>query len=192
MEIWLILGFQDFLDELPSVCTVCPHCYYPVKDDAGIVVSMNHFDVQTCALTTLNKGEIVCPKGTVVKLEDLVPEMFFKELPKKFFLDHSLMNMSDKTLGTGAAGSVFRGRYKDTDVAIKMFHCYIAAKSPQSSLDSGSASMSTQGSQDAAGIYGNVPSERSSIEEANSLKVRITTFTNSEQLFCSCCLVKLC
>ncbi|XP_071114811.1 leucine-rich repeat serine/threonine-protein kinase 1-like [Haliotis cracherodii] len=162
-------GFQDFLDELPSVCTVCPHCYDPVKDDAGIVVSMNHFDVQTCALTTLNKGEIVCPQGTVVKLEDLVPEMFFKELPKKFFLDHSLMNMSDKTLGTGAAGSVFRGRYKDTDVAIKMFHCYIAAKSPESSLDSGSASMSTQGSQD-AGIYGNVPTERSSVEEANSLK----------------------
>ncbi|XP_067665270.1 leucine-rich repeat serine/threonine-protein kinase 1-like isoform X1 [Haliotis asinina] len=162
-------GFQDFLDELPSVLTVCPYCYDPVKDDAGIVVNMTHFDVQTCALTTLNQGEIVCPQGKRVQLEDLVPEMFFKELPKKFFLDNSLMKMSNNPLGTGAAGAVFRGRYKDIDVAIKMFHCSIAAKSPQSSLDSGSASMSTEGSQD-AGVYGNVTQERSSVEEANSLK----------------------
>ena len=87
------------------------------------------FDVKKCFAAVLkgqsgmkcenpSKSE-VNPHREIVELADIVPDLLFKDIDKKFHLTPSDIDFSDDVLGKGGYGVVLRGRYKDSNVAVK-------------------------------------------------------------------------
>ena len=102
---------------------------------------------------------INCPKGIKHCLNDLIPDMLMKEIPEKFFLDVNQLRFEEKRenfLGGGVTGSVFKGKYGDFDIAIKLYRSDIrnkredqifeSSRNKTDSSDSGNDTWSSKGS----------------------------------------------
>ena len=139
---------------------MCPSCFEHIKDTSDAVLAVDHFHVQECAAAVFTSSKITCPQGHNVQLSRLVPEMLFRELPRKFLLSPSKMELNE-LLGSGAGGLVYRGRYDGKLVAFKVFHMTKDALLQMVSTDSGSgtwaSSLATEDS-----VYENVDSQRPS------------------------------
>ena len=119
--------------------------------------------------------------------------MLLKEIPDKFFLDVSQLQLEETKenfLGGGVTGSVFKGKYGDLDIAVKLYRSDIRNKreddlfsKPYStdSIDSGRDTPSSKGSLGAEGIqedpeeeeeeYVNFTQRGIDFDEAESIKV---------------------
>lgn len=169
---------------------ICPSCYQqkiPPKD-------LNHFSIEHCARMLMLGNTINCPSGVKHSLNDLIPDMLLKEIPDKFFLDVGQLRLEEKPenfLGGGVTGSVFKGKYGDLDIAIKLYRSDIRHKREDDlftqsriqtdSSDSGTETMSSKGSIGAEGIrlddtpdgedvYVNFTSRGIDINETESIK----------------------
>ncbi|XP_053405645.1 leucine-rich repeat serine/threonine-protein kinase 1-like isoform X2 [Mercenaria mercenaria] len=148
---------------------------------------INHFTMEHCARLLVNGDSITCPQGIKQELSALVPDLLMKELPDKYFmaLDKlELKETKESCLGTGVTGSVFKGKYNGQAVAIKVYRSDIRnrieagkfASVNSNSSDSGTATLSTQGSVAEAqeeDIYVNVAKARRSeidMDETESIK----------------------
>lgn len=68
-----------------------------------------HFDLKKCAGALLNSDFALCHTGSKVLLEDLIPEFLLTELPRRFLLKRSELELDvDRKLGGGAVGSVYK------------------------------------------------------------------------------------
>ena len=174
---------------------ICPTCYQqqiPPKD-------LNHFSVEHCARMLMLGNTINCPKGIKHSLNDMIPDMLMKEIPEKFFLDTNQLRFEENQqnfLGGGVTGSVFKGKYGDLDIAIKLYRSDIRNKREDQifetgriktdSSDSGNDTWSSKGSVGAGGEgvqlqdtpggeddYVNYTFKGIDINEAESIKVTI-------------------
>ncbi|KAL3867461.1 hypothetical protein ACJMK2_044663 [Sinanodonta woodiana] len=164
---------------------VCPICY-PVNGTPPSDV--NHFTVDHCARLMLQGRSIACQKGVPLPLSRLVPELLMKELPGKYFLDITKLDLDTSSkenfLGGGVTGSVYKGKFRGNDVAIKVYHGDIRNKrgAGHSSMDSGTGSMpsntSTRSTDDESGgferddMYSNIYRNNESVDmdEMESMK----------------------
>lgn len=191
---------------------ICPSCYQqkiPPKD-------LNHFSIEHCARMLMLGNTINCPSGVKHSLNDLIPDMLLKEIPDKFFLDVGQLRLEEKPenfLGGGVTGSVFKGKYGDLDIAIKLYRSDIRHKREDDlftqsriqtdSSDSGTETMSSKGSIGAEGIrlddtpdgedvYVNFTSRGIDINETESIKVhfiRVSFFQYlTEKVFSFICM----
>ncbi|XP_035828104.1 leucine-rich repeat serine/threonine-protein kinase 1 isoform X2 [Aplysia californica] len=100
---------------------LCPRCC-PVDPGRGSLdMTQLHFLIDECAQMVLSKNHMVCERGPI-SLEELVPELFFSELPSALKICHEDIEISQESLGRGMTGSVHKGKWKDKDVAIKVFY----------------------------------------------------------------------
>ncbi|XP_055884089.1 leucine-rich repeat serine/threonine-protein kinase 1-like [Biomphalaria glabrata] len=114
--------FHDPGEEEMKPYALCQHCFKHIHPFSGsIVVPDLHFCVRDCAQMIMWAENVTCSKGPS-SLEELVPEFYFFELPEKLRLDSQYLELLDSTLGHGIAGTVQKGKYKDKDVAVKLFH----------------------------------------------------------------------
>ena len=170
---------------------ICPSCYQdkiPPKD-------INHFSMEHCARMLMAGDTIHCPKGSKQYLNDLIPDMLLKEIPYKFFLDVAQLHFQETPenfLGGGVTGSVYKGKYGDLDIAIKLYRSDIRNKREDGmsskgtrktdSSDSGTDTMSSKGSIGAEGIlqedtpgeediYENYEFRGIDLDETESIKV---------------------
>ncbi|KAL5004043.1 hypothetical protein ScPMuIL_017499 [Solemya velum] len=127
---------------------VCPNCYGKIEEE--VPESLDHFSVEHCARLMLTCNTIPCLKGPRIPLSQLVPEYFMNELPNRLILDPDQLKfdeMQENCLGSGVTGMVYSGKYGNIDVAVKIYHSALKIRSENSSMDSGSHSMSSRGSQ---------------------------------------------
>ncbi|XP_060551521.1 leucine-rich repeat serine/threonine-protein kinase 1-like [Ruditapes philippinarum] len=182
---------QDYYPGLlePDIMSSCSHleryalcsaCY----QGQPLPNVINHFTMEHCARLLVNGDSITCPQGIKQNLSELVPDLLLKELPDKYFMDQDkieLVESKENCLGTGVTGSVFKGKYNGQFVAIKVYRSDIRnrtfpgkfASVNSNSSDSGTATLSTQGSTVEEDIYVNVAHARRSevdMDEAESLK----------------------
>ncbi|KAK3595142.1 hypothetical protein CHS0354_028574 [Potamilus streckersoni] len=164
---------------------VCPICY-PVNGTPPS--DLDHFTVDHCARFMLQGISIACRKGVPLPLSRLIPELLMKELPEKFFLDATKLDFDTSSkenfLGGGVTGSVYKGKFGDDNVAIKVYHGDIRNKygAGHSSVDSGTGSMpsntSTRSTDDESGgferddMYSNISrnTESLDLDEMESMK----------------------
>ncbi|KAK3096675.1 hypothetical protein FSP39_002282 [Pinctada imbricata] len=118
---------------------VCPVCYHSLSTMSFLPTNLDHFTVEHCARLLLSTDSIVCKTGVRVSLQQLVPELLMEELPKKFLLvKEKLTVFTEVFLGRGVAGSVFKGKYGDQEMAIKFYHGAPDVISGRKLLSSGS------------------------------------------------------
>ena len=161
---------------------ICPTCYQqpnPPKE-------LNHFTMEYCARMLLNGDTINCPRGTKHFLSDLIPDMFLKEIPNKFFLEADKLRFQETSkykLGVGVTGTVFKGTYGDINIAIKVYRGDIrntredalqASRHYTDGSDSGTGTLSSKGSITAEveeEDYVNYVRKGVDVDEAESIKV---------------------
>ncbi|KAH9499154.1 hypothetical protein Btru_004266 [Bulinus truncatus] len=101
---------------------LCPKCFdiKPLSGSIDVDVSDLHFKFVECAEMMLWEDLVICTKGPTI-LQELVPELFFPELPAELHMSCKELNINDD-LGSGATGSVKQAKIKESDVAVKFFH----------------------------------------------------------------------
>lgn len=101
---------------------LCPHCHDTTPLVGQVQTDGLHFTTRDCAQAMLRKDIIVCEGGPTA-LQQLVPELFFLELPEYMLLDFKDLTLyTNQKLGRGIAGEVLKGSFKDQEVAVKIFH----------------------------------------------------------------------
>ncbi|XP_060064083.1 leucine-rich repeat serine/threonine-protein kinase 1-like [Ylistrum balloti] len=166
---------------------LCQRCYDDIST-SSLPPDYDHFTVEHCARVIRTDDTMLCKTGSLIPLEQLVPELLVKEIPQEYHLDQTNLEVQlDAILGRGVSGSVFKGRYGNIDVAVKYYHGMPTGlqSSGIDSMDSGKASwpkgMANNSSektssdfQDEANPYGNYKDLREittlDTDEANSLK----------------------
>ncbi|GFR59076.1 leucine-rich repeat serine/threonine-protein kinase 1 [Elysia marginata] len=114
--------FSDPLVAELKPFALCPHCHNTTPMLGFVKTDGLHFTSRDCAQAMLKKDIIVC-QGGPTSLQQLVPELFFLELPEKMRLDYKDLKLNtDEQLGRGIAGEVLKGYFKDQEVAVKVFH----------------------------------------------------------------------
>ena len=94
---------------------------------------MTQFYLLTCACAASSYQAITCNKhpDVHVDLNLLVPDLMLSDLPPHFVIDPTtfIFTPSEETrLDEGGAGGVYRGSYKEEEVAVKQFHSTTNAK----------------------------------------------------------------
>ena len=94
---------------------------------------VTQFYLLTCACAATSYQAITCNKhpDVYVDLNLLVPDLMLSDLPSNFVIDPTkfVFTPSEETrLGEGGAGGVYRGSYKENEVAVKQFHSTTNAK----------------------------------------------------------------
>jgi len=171
---------------------LCPQCYE--FTNTVFSNSIDHFTVEHCARLILESDTISCKAGFLIPLKFLVPELLIEELPQKYHIDRKDLEVNyDNFLGRGVSGSVYKGKYGDTDVAVKYYHD--SQNHPMitglGSVDSGRSTLSLKNDQpnldetpesgakskvesDQSGIYENYKNliaQPYDMDEAKSIKV---------------------
>ncbi|CAL1534082.1 unnamed protein product, partial [Lymnaea stagnalis] len=114
--------FRDPTEAEMKPFALCPLCYNQVQPFSGFIkVPELHFSVRDCGQMVLWKDFVTCSMGPS-SLEQLVPEYLFFELPPQLRLKSDDLELLDTKLGRGMAGAVQKGKYRDTEVAVKIFH----------------------------------------------------------------------
>ncbi|XP_021368576.1 leucine-rich repeat serine/threonine-protein kinase 1-like isoform X2 [Mizuhopecten yessoensis] len=146
---------------------LCPRCYD--ISSSSLPSALDHFTVEHCSRVVLTEDTISCKTGALIPLEQLVPELFIKEIPQEYHMDQTRLKVQQDTiLGRGVSGSVYKGKYGNVDVAVKFYHGMPTAlpSSGPDSMDSGQDSWkrapknpspytSSSDYQDEANPYGN-------------------------------------
>nr|XP_020479276.1 leucine-rich repeat serine/threonine-protein kinase 1 [Monopterus albus] len=89
---------------------------------------VHYFNMEDCVLAAAEKDHISCPHHPhqPVPLQELVPELFMTDFPKRLFLEKDLLEYSEEgnnILGQGGSGTIiYQARYREQPVAIKRFH----------------------------------------------------------------------
>lgn len=136
-----LIDFDDFGQPRIQRFAMCPVCYQ------GTMAPLDHFTVEHCSRIMLVHESITCKKGVKVPLVELVPELFMTELPEKFQIKYSeleIENSKGSFLGVGITGSVYKGHYGNLDVALKFYHGVPSEQetSAFNSMDSGRSTLS--------------------------------------------------
>ncbi|XP_066918410.1 leucine-rich repeat serine/threonine-protein kinase 1-like isoform X2 [Clytia hemisphaerica] len=103
------------------------------------VQHVNQFYLLTCASAAISYKAILCEKHPqqYVDLSLVVPDLMLTDLPPYFVIDPGrfMFAPSEETrLGVGGAGGVYKGGYKECQVAVKQFHSTTKAKQFDTSM----------------------------------------------------------
>ncbi|KAM9861302.1 leucine-rich repeat serine/threonine-protein kinase 1 [Aulostomus maculatus] len=86
-----------------------------------------YFNMEDCVLAAVEKEHITCPQhpDQPVPLQELVPELFMTDFPTRLFLEKSQLEYLEEegnVLGQGGSGTIiYRARYRNQPVAVKLF-----------------------------------------------------------------------
>jgi len=115
IEIVDVLVNSFFKVEVVSACVPCPHCLALGKDSPFL------FDVLDCELAASRMGARVirCPYagGSNVRLDCMVPDIAMTDFQGSQ-IDFAEVQLQQK-IGRGAFGEIFRGTWKNEEIAIK-------------------------------------------------------------------------
>ncbi|XP_059165398.1 leucine-rich repeat serine/threonine-protein kinase 1-like isoform X2 [Physella acuta] len=113
--------FRDTTESSLSPLALCQRCC-KTQPLSGIFKAPDpHYSFSYCAQLVLSHENVTCQMG-LTSLDTLVPELYFCELPPEHHIQFDDLKLLDKKLGEGIAGTVLSAKYRDKEVAVKVFH----------------------------------------------------------------------
>ncbi|GAB1603577.1 leucine-rich repeat serine/threonine-protein kinase 1-like [Argonauta hians] len=115
---------------------LCPKCYKWNTEMKNTILNVaDHFHLEHCAFSLTNKGAIKCKHSGVIPYEDIVPDLLMTGIPKKYHINTTIVRCSS-FIASGASGSVYSGKYSNSDIAIKYFGPTYKRKAPEINTES--------------------------------------------------------
>ncbi|XP_054916004.1 leucine-rich repeat serine/threonine-protein kinase 1 isoform X2 [Poeciliopsis prolifica] len=111
-----------------SLCAPRDQQQEQAEDSKKRQAEVNYFNMEDCVLAAVEQEHIVCPQHPEqpIPLQELVPELFMTDFPARLFLEKAHLELCEEEhniLGQGGSGTIiYRARYRDQPVAVKLFH----------------------------------------------------------------------
>ncbi|XP_014858767.1 PREDICTED: leucine-rich repeat serine/threonine-protein kinase 1 [Poecilia mexicana] len=111
-----------------SLCAPRDQQQEQAEDGRRREAEVHYFDMEDCVLAAVEQEHIVCPQHPEqsIPLQELVPELFMTDFPARLFLEKAQLELCEEEqniLGQGGSGTIiYRARYRDQPVAVKLFH----------------------------------------------------------------------